>query len=236
MQRTPRIGAIVAGSLITGFPNGGRSRRAPVRGSRGERDQWSRTSRVRVRLGVAGGSLRAMDRSAAALGGDTVRLDDHLWRGHARLARRRRPGLDRMALARRAPCARRMDGGSRAPRSEQPYAPVDSLSDVRRAGTRRGGRCLRDGTRGVGPERLPHARSTRRWYDRAGRGWSEGVSGLQDGPALASDLHTLLDRAHVRGPYVLVGHSFGGLYALTFAARYPEQVAGIVLLASATHS
>ena len=69
-------------------------------------------------------------------------------------------------------------------------------------------------------------------YDRAGRGWSEAAPGPQDGVALAADLHTLLDRAHVAGPYVLVGHSFGGLYALTFAARYPEQVAGVVLLDS----
>jgi pimeloyl-ACP methyl ester carboxylesterase len=71
-------------------------------------------------------------------------------------------------------------------------------------------------------------------YDRAGRGWSEAAPGPQDGAALAADLRTLLERAHVAGPYVLVGHSFGGLYALTFAARYPEQVAGVVLL-DATH-
>ena len=67
-------------------------------------------------------------------------------------------------------------------------------------------------------------------YDRAGRGWSEAAPGPQDGVALAADLHTLLDRAHEAGPYVIVGHSFGGLYALTFAGRYPEQVAGVVLL------
>jgi pimeloyl-ACP methyl ester carboxylesterase len=71
-------------------------------------------------------------------------------------------------------------------------------------------------------------------HDRAGRGWSEAAPGPQDGVALAADLRTLLERAHVAGPYVLVGHSFGGLYALTFAARYPEQVAGVVLL-DATH-
>ena len=69
-------------------------------------------------------------------------------------------------------------------------------------------------------------------YDRAGRGWSEAASGSQDGVALATDLHTLLEQAGVKGPYVLVGHSFGGLYALNFAALYPEQVAGMVLLDS----
>jgi pimeloyl-ACP methyl ester carboxylesterase len=69
-------------------------------------------------------------------------------------------------------------------------------------------------------------------YDRAGRGWSEPADGPQDGAQTAADLHTLLDRAHVPGPYVLAGHSFGGLYILTFAANYPDQVAGMVLLDS----
>jgi len=67
-------------------------------------------------------------------------------------------------------------------------------------------------------------------YDLAGRGWSEAATGPQDGVALATDLHNLLDHAHVAGPYVLVGHSFGGLYVLNFAARYLDQVAGVVLL------
>lgn len=71
-------------------------------------------------------------------------------------------------------------------------------------------------------------------YDRAGRGWSEAAPGPQDGVALAVDLHALLDGARIAAPYVLVGHSFGGLYALNFAARYPEEVAGVVLLDS-TH-
>jgi pimeloyl-ACP methyl ester carboxylesterase len=69
-------------------------------------------------------------------------------------------------------------------------------------------------------------------YDRAGRGWSEPASTAQDGAQIATDLHTLLQRGHVPGPYVLAGHSFGGLYVLTFAARYPDQVAGMVLVDS----
>ncbi|GAA1757702.1 hypothetical protein GCM10009712_03160 [Pseudarthrobacter sulfonivorans] len=69
-------------------------------------------------------------------------------------------------------------------------------------------------------------------YDRAGRGWSDPANRVQDGAQTAADLHTLLRRANVPGPYVLAGHSFGGLYALTFAARYPEDVAGLVLLDS----
>ena len=69
-------------------------------------------------------------------------------------------------------------------------------------------------------------------YDRAGRGWSDAADGPQDGAHIAADLHTLLDRAHVPGPYVLAGHSFGGLYVLSFAAQFPDQVAGLVLLDS----
>jgi pimeloyl-ACP methyl ester carboxylesterase len=69
-------------------------------------------------------------------------------------------------------------------------------------------------------------------YDRAGRGWSEAADGPQDAAKTAADLHTLLERAHVPGPYVLAGHSFGGLYILTFAANYSDQVAGMVLLDS----
>jgi pimeloyl-ACP methyl ester carboxylesterase len=66
-------------------------------------------------------------------------------------------------------------------------------------------------------------------YDRAGHGRSD-EAGPQDGIALASDLHTLLERAGVAGPYVLVGHSSGGPYVRVFAARYPDEVAGMVLL------
>jgi pimeloyl-ACP methyl ester carboxylesterase len=71
-------------------------------------------------------------------------------------------------------------------------------------------------------------------YDRAGQGWSESAAGPQDGVQVAADLHTLLKRAAVPGPYVLAGHSVGGTYALIFAARYPRQVAGMVLLDSST--
>jgi pimeloyl-ACP methyl ester carboxylesterase len=67
-------------------------------------------------------------------------------------------------------------------------------------------------------------------YDRAGQGWSEDAPRLQDGVRAAADLHTLLRRAGEHGPYVLVGHSIGGDYAMTYAARYPGQVAGMVLL------
>jgi pimeloyl-ACP methyl ester carboxylesterase len=69
-------------------------------------------------------------------------------------------------------------------------------------------------------------------YDRAGRGWSEPADTTQDGAQIAADLHTLLHRAGETGPYVLAGHSFGGLYVRIFAARYPDEVAGLVLIDS----
>jgi pimeloyl-ACP methyl ester carboxylesterase len=69
-------------------------------------------------------------------------------------------------------------------------------------------------------------------YDRAGQGWSDPPVSPQDGTAVATDLHTLLDRAHIPGPYVLVGHSTGGVYARIFAARYPDQLVGMVMLDS----
>jgi pimeloyl-ACP methyl ester carboxylesterase len=69
-------------------------------------------------------------------------------------------------------------------------------------------------------------------YDRAGRGWSEPAHTPQDGTQIATDLHTLLHRGQVAAPYVLAGHSFGGLYVQTFAARYPDEVVGMVLVDS----
>jgi pimeloyl-ACP methyl ester carboxylesterase len=66
-------------------------------------------------------------------------------------------------------------------------------------------------------------------YDRAGHGRSD-EAGPQDSIALATDLHTLLERAGVAGPYVLVGHSSGGPYVRVFADQYPDDVAGMVLL------
>jgi pimeloyl-ACP methyl ester carboxylesterase len=68
-------------------------------------------------------------------------------------------------------------------------------------------------------------------YDRAGHGRSD-EAGPQDGIALATDLHALLVRAGIPGPYLLVGHSSGGPYVRVFAAQYPDEVAGMVLLDS----
>src|SRR5579872_274530 len=66
-------------------------------------------------------------------------------------------------------------------------------------------------------------------YDRSGLGWSDQA----DSPRLASrlfdELHALLGAAGV-GPYVLVGHSFGGLLVSMYAVKYPDEVAGLVLV------
>jgi pimeloyl-ACP methyl ester carboxylesterase len=71
-------------------------------------------------------------------------------------------------------------------------------------------------------------------YDRAGQGWSDDAASPQDGVQSAEDLHTLLAEAGEHGPFVLVGHSTGGTYAMTYAARHPAQVAGLVLLDSSS--
>ncbi len=71
-------------------------------------------------------------------------------------------------------------------------------------------------------------------YDRAGKGWSDAAQTAPDGAQIATDLHTLLERADVAGPYVLAGHSFGGLYVMRYAAQYPDEVAGMVLIDSTT--
>jgi pimeloyl-ACP methyl ester carboxylesterase len=67
-------------------------------------------------------------------------------------------------------------------------------------------------------------------YDRAGIGWSDNGPEPRDSLRIAGELHMLLANAGVPGPYVLAGHSFGGLYARMYAGLYPEQVAGMVLV------
>ena len=69
-------------------------------------------------------------------------------------------------------------------------------------------------------------------YDRAGMGWSEARPGSRDASQISTELHSLLTGAGETGPYVLVGHSYGGLYALNYAGEYPGEVAGLVLLDS----
>ncbi len=67
-------------------------------------------------------------------------------------------------------------------------------------------------------------------YDRAGVLWSDPAPGLRSLDDRVDDLHALLARAQVPGPYVLVGHSYGGPLVRMFARRYPEASAGMVLV------
>jgi pimeloyl-ACP methyl ester carboxylesterase len=67
-------------------------------------------------------------------------------------------------------------------------------------------------------------------YDRAGLGWSEPGQEPRDAEQIVRELRELLDRIHLLPPYVLVGHSFAGLTTRLFAARYPEEVCGLVLI------
>jgi pimeloyl-ACP methyl ester carboxylesterase len=82
----------------------------------------------------------------------------------------------------------------------------------------------------VQPEVAKHTRVCA--YDRAGMGWSEPGPGVPDAIQRADVLHALLREADEEGPYVLVGHSLAGLYSRVYADRYPEEVAGMVLVDS----
>jgi pimeloyl-ACP methyl ester carboxylesterase len=70
-------------------------------------------------------------------------------------------------------------------------------------------------------------------YDRAGMGWSDPSDQPSTSRQIVEELHTLLGNAGVRGPYVLVGHSFGGTNMQVYASQYPDEVAGMVLVDSA---
>jgi pimeloyl-ACP methyl ester carboxylesterase len=69
-------------------------------------------------------------------------------------------------------------------------------------------------------------------YDRAGLGWSDPLPTPIYRGQVAESLHTLLSKAGIPEPYLLVGHSLGGVYVRAFAERYPSQVAGLVLIDS----
>ena len=67
-------------------------------------------------------------------------------------------------------------------------------------------------------------------YDRAGLGWSDRGPLPRTGQRMAKELHCLLERAGIAGPYVLVGHSLGGLVARLYQHDYPQEVVGMVLV------
>ena len=67
-------------------------------------------------------------------------------------------------------------------------------------------------------------------YDRAGLGWSSPGPLPRTAGQIVTELHTLLTNAQEPGPYVMVGHSLGGKHVRLYAARYPNEVAGMVLV------
>ncbi len=67
-------------------------------------------------------------------------------------------------------------------------------------------------------------------YDRAGLGWSGPCSMPRTTEQMSTELEKLLEAAQLRGPYILVGHSFGGLLIRAYAHRKPEQVQGLVFI------
>jgi pimeloyl-ACP methyl ester carboxylesterase len=82
----------------------------------------------------------------------------------------------------------------------------------------------------VQPEVAQFARAVS--YDRAGHGWSDLAREPRTALQLAKELHVLLETAGVQGPYVLVGHSFGGYVNRAFVELYRESVVGVVLVDS----
>jgi pimeloyl-ACP methyl ester carboxylesterase len=69
-------------------------------------------------------------------------------------------------------------------------------------------------------------------YDRAGIGWSGPPRGPLTFDAMADDLHAALKAAGIGAPYIIAGHSLGGIAARRFQARYPDDVAGMLLVDS----
>lgn len=69
-------------------------------------------------------------------------------------------------------------------------------------------------------------------YDRAGLGSSDPVPAPRTVVAVTEDLHTLLLNSKVNGPYILVGHSLGGILVRLYASYHPAEVAGMVLVDS----
>jgi pimeloyl-ACP methyl ester carboxylesterase len=67
-------------------------------------------------------------------------------------------------------------------------------------------------------------------YDRAGLGWSSPCRSARTPANCAGELHRMLEEAGIKPPYILVGHSFGGLVMRRFALNYPEEVTSIVLV------
>ena len=67
-------------------------------------------------------------------------------------------------------------------------------------------------------------------YDRAGTGWSDDVQLPRSAEEVTDELRAVLQSSGATAPYLLVGHSLGGLYVQRYAQRFPDEVAGLLLL------
>ncbi len=67
-------------------------------------------------------------------------------------------------------------------------------------------------------------------YDRAGLGQSDPGPKPRSAKQIATELHAALQKSGIKPPYVMVGHSFGGIYVRVFADMYPNEVVGMVLI------
>lgn len=70
-------------------------------------------------------------------------------------------------------------------------------------------------------------------YDRGGTGWSDDVALPRSAAEVTDELRSLLRKAGIPAPYILVGHSLGGHYARRYAQRFPDEVAGLLMMESA---
>ncbi|HYF80537.1 MAG TPA: alpha/beta hydrolase [Symbiobacteriaceae bacterium] len=96
-----------------------------------------------------------------------------------------------------------------------------------------GAGCPSDTWNPIWPELIKLTRVVR--YDRAGIGKSDPAPQPRTVADMAADLDALLQSASIQGPYILVGHSLGGLLVRYFAHRHPEEVVGMMLIDSSHH-
>ncbi len=71
-------------------------------------------------------------------------------------------------------------------------------------------------------------------YDRAGYGWSEPSPYARTARNIIEELYTGLEKAGVEGPFVLLGHSYGGMIAKAFVKKYPKEVEAVILADAAS--
>ena len=67
-------------------------------------------------------------------------------------------------------------------------------------------------------------------YDRAGYAWSESAPTERTGANIVKELYAALEKENIQGPYIMVGHSLGGMYARLFAQTYTSEVQSLVLI------